>query len=144
FAFHLPERDGILSALILLESLATERRSLEQALAALTEEFGELFYARRDLYLPVEIIQAYLEAARRDPPVSIGRESVKDVRDPDGIKYVRGRRGWLLQRLSGTEPMIRIYCEHQEAGRVEQILSEAVERLTLFAGERGAQLRLEP
>ena len=49
-----------------------------------------------------------------------------------------GDRGWLLHRLSGTEPMIRLYCEHEEESAVERILDEAESRLKEFAAKRGA------
>ena len=59
FAFHLPERDGVLSALLLVESLAMTGRNLGQALDDLAAEFGRFAYGRRDVYLPVD----------RDPPL---------------------------------------------------------------------------
>ena len=143
FAFHLPERDGVLSALLLIESLATERQDLEGALATLAAEFGEFAYARQDTYLPVEVIREFLEEVRRAPPSSIGGDAVTAVRDTDGVKYLFGFRGWLLHRLSGTEPMIRLYCEHEDARRVGEILEDTVERLTSFAARRGARPRTE-
>ncbi len=138
FGFHLPERDGVLNALLLIESLAVERRDLDAALAALAREFGEFAYARRDIALPVEATRAYLAEIRRDPAASIAGERVTAVSDKDGVKYAFGGRGWLLHRLSGTEPLIRLYCEHEEAAKVEQILDEAMARLMSFATEHGA------
>jgi phosphomannomutase len=143
FAFHLPERDGVFNALLLIESLAIEGRDLDAALAALAREFGELAYDRRDIYLPVDVIRAFLEAVRRDPPSSIAGEPVTGVRDMDGIKYLLGGRGWLLHRLSGTEPMIRLYAEHEDRERVERILEEASRRLAEFASARGHRPRSE-
>ena len=54
------------------------------------------------------------------------------VEDRDGVKYRFGERGWLLQRLSGTEPMVRLYCEHEDGARMEKILDEAESRLRDF------------
>jgi phosphomannomutase len=133
FAFHLPERDGVLNALLLIESLAVERRDLDAALAALSSEFGDFAYARRDIGLPVEAIRGFLDDVSRNPATRVGGERVTAVTDKDGVKYAFAGRGWLLHRLSGTEPLIRLYCEHEEAARVEQILDEAVARLKTFS-----------
>jgi phosphomannomutase len=86
----------------------------------------------------VAVIRAFLEEVRADAPDRVAGETVTDVRDLDGVKYVFGQRGWLLHRLSGTEPMIRIYCEHEDAGTVDRALDEAEKRLAAFAAARGA------
>jgi phosphomannomutase len=59
---------------------------------------------------------------------------VTAVLDRDGVKYVFGERGWLLHRLSGTEPLVRLYCEHEDAGKMAEILGEAENRLREFVG----------
>ena len=133
FADHLPERDGVFNALLLIESLVLGERDLAQALEHLSTEFGEFAYGRRDVYQPVPVIEAFLEEVRSDPPREIAGEGVTKVRDLDGVKYFFGGRGWLLHRLSGTEPMIRLYCEHEDENAVERILGEASGRLSDFA-----------
>jgi phosphomannomutase len=133
FAFHLPERDGILSGLLLLESLAMSGHTLQDELEALRREFGSFAYGRRDIYLPVSIVEAFLAEARTRPPASIAGFAVTAVRDLDGVKYLFGDDGWVLHRLSGTEPMIRLYCEHGSAEQVDRILAESEERLRRFA-----------
>jgi phosphomannomutase len=136
FAFHLPERDGVLNALLLVESLAASGRDLDGALADLASEFGELAYGRRDVYLPVEVIGSFLRAVREEPPGALAGLPVTSVREKDGVKYFFEGRGWLLHRLSGTEPMIRLYCEHEDPDAVEKILAEAGDRLDAFAKRR--------
>jgi phosphomannomutase len=133
FAFHLPERDGVVNALLLLESLAQSGRDLDGALADLAAEFGSFEYGRRDVYLPVPVVEAYLELVRTDPPTEVAGVAVTEVSGKDGVKYRLGDDGWLLHRLSGTEPMIRLYCEHPDGEIVEQILAGAEERLREFA-----------
>jgi phosphomannomutase len=132
FAFHLPERDGVLSALLLVESLARAGRTLGQALADLASEFGSFAYGRKDVSLPVETIRRYVDDVRANPPASVAGEAVTSIQDRDGVKYVFGERGWLLHRLSGTEPMVRLYCEHESPGKVEEILAGAEGRLKAF------------
>jgi phosphomannomutase len=141
FRFHLPERDGVLCALLLIESLAMENRDLDAALRALGKEFGELAYGRRDVYLPVEVIRRFLAEVKHSAPERLAGEKVTDVRDMDGVKYVFGDRGWLLQRLSGTEPMIRLYCEHASEETVGRVLAAGEERLGEFARAHGETLR---
>ncbi|MEO8430608.1 MAG: phosphoglucomutase/phosphomannomutase family protein [Acidobacteriota bacterium] len=133
FAFHLPERDGVLNALLLVESLAVSGKGLDRALADLAAEFGEFAYGRRDVYMPVPAIADFLEEVRRTPPREVAGEPVTSVRDLDGVKYLFGDRGWLLHRLSGTEPMIRLYCEHEDEDLMRRILEEAENRLADFA-----------
>ena len=146
FAFHLPERDGVLSALLLVESLALTGRDLDGALADLASEFGSFAYGRRDVLLPVPLIQAFLEEVRAAPPSRLDGHPVTGVVEKDGVKYLLGEEGWLLHRLSGTEPMMRLYCEHREAGSVAAILEAAEARLRAFArakapGQRQAGFR---
>jgi phosphomannomutase len=133
FAFHLPERDGILSALLLVEALAVTGRSLEQALDDLASEFGRFSYGRRDVPLPVELVRRFVEDVRTSPPERMAGEPITAVVEKDGVKYVFGERGWLLHRLSGTEPMVRLYCEHADPGAMADILDEAEARLRAFA-----------
>jgi phosphomannomutase len=133
FGFHLPERDGVLNALLLLESLALTGRDLDGALADIEAEFGSFAYGRRDVYLPVPVIGAYLADVEGHPPRVIGGARVTAVIARDGIKYEFGGDGWLLHRLSGTEPMVRLYCEHRDEETVGRVLDEAESRLREFA-----------
>jgi phosphomannomutase len=63
---------------------------------------------------------------------------VTEVQDRDGVKYAFGERGWLLHRMSGTEPLVRLYCEHEDASAVDRILEAAGDRLARFAAARTA------
>ena len=135
FAFHLPERDGVFNALLLLESLAQEGVDLDGALGALEAEFGSFAYGRRDVYLPVPVIAAYLASVESDPPAEVAGVPVTGVVEKDGVKYEFGGQGWLLHRLSGTEPMVRLYCEHVEPSTVARVLDEAKGKLREFATE---------
>jgi phosphomannomutase len=141
FGFHLPERDGVLNALLLIESVAVRNGNLEAALADLAREFGELAYDRRDFYLPVPVIQEFLHEVRDSPPRSVAGQAVSGVTDKDGVKYLFGESGWLLHRLSGTEPMIRLYCEYAEEKQVSDILLAASDRLASFSKARGVEPR---
>ena len=80
FAFHLPERDGVFNALLLLESLAQSGKDLDGALADLASEFGNFAYGRSDVYLPVPVVSTYLDSVRRDPPTRVAGIPVQSVR----------------------------------------------------------------
>jgi phosphomannomutase len=144
FAFHLPERDGVFNGLLLLESLAQSGRDLDGALADLAAVFGSFAYGRRVALLPVPVVSAYLDAVERDAPREVGGCAVSHVIAGDGVKYAFGDDGWLLHRLSGTEPMVRLYCEHRDDETVERVLTAAEERLLSFAHGAGGKVGEEP
>jgi phosphomannomutase len=123
-SFFLPERDGVLSALLVLEAVALSGVGLEALLAEQDARFGALAYGRRDIHLPAPRLRAFVASLKGSPPSAVAGERVTDVAALDGIKLVFGERGWLLHRLSGTEPVIRIYAEHEDPARVGALLDE--------------------
>ena len=132
-SFHLPERDGILSALLVLEAIAHSGGTLETMLTRQEAAYGALAYGRRDLHLPMPVLRAFVESLRSGPPPSRCGEPVTGVDDMDGVKLLFGSRGWLLHRLSGTEPIIRIYAEHEDPGMIGKLLDETEAELTKLA-----------
>jgi phosphomannomutase len=123
-SFFLPERDGVLSALLVLEAVALSGSSFDRLLEKQDETYGALSYGRRDLHLPIPALTAWLERLRTRPPTMRAGEKVTGVDALDGVKLLFGSRGWLLHRLSGTEPMIRVYAEHEDPGKVDALLAE--------------------
>lgn len=119
---HIPERDGVLMALLLLEVLARQRKPLSQIIENLMKGIGHHYYERRDLHVEerVEVV----EQLRGSPPDMIAGRRVKRVETLDGIK-LRFDDGWLLFRASGTEPLLRIYCEMDSPDKVRLLLDEA-------------------
>ncbi len=132
-AFHLPERDGVLTALLVLEAIAHSGLTFEALLAKQDATYGALAYGRRDLHLPMPVLLAFVENLRTDPPSSRCGERVTGVDDMDGVKLLFGSRGWLLHRLSGTEPVIRIYAEHEDPALIEKLLDETQVTLARLA-----------
>jgi alpha-D-glucose phosphate-specific phosphoglucomutase len=130
---HLPERDGILNALLLANVMADEGKSLGQLVQALQSEYGPHFYARRDLRIPNEVKDAAIARAASNETTSLGRYKILRKENLDGIKFFldapikdRGAEPWLLLRSSGTEPLMRIYCEASSPELVQELLEEAV------------------
>jgi phosphomannomutase len=73
---------------------------------------------------------------RTNPPREVGGVEVTHVIAGDGVKYAFGGDGWLLHRLSGTEPMVRLYCEHGDEATVEGVLDQVEKQLREFAAAR--------
>ena len=127
---YLPERDGLLVSLILLEMLAMERKTLSQLLAEMEREYGALFYARRDIPCPPEQGRRLAESLRDRTPASIGGMRVTGIDTLDGVKILFGEEGWILARPSGTEPVLRVYCEAPS----EKLVAAALEDLLSKVG----------
>lgn len=124
FKGHIPEGDGILMGLLLIEIIATSRTPLHELVQDLLQDVGPAHYARNDLRLrrPVQkskMSQYLVENA----PAAIGGESVVEVCTTDGAKYVLSDDSWLLIRPSGTEPVLRVYAEGRSEGMRQALLS---------------------
>ena len=129
----LPERDGSLNALLLANVMAEEGKTLGQLVEALQQKYGRHYYGRRDLRLTEEAKQSALRRAAARP-AALGSFKVLRIADLDGYKLFldaptggNGAEAWLLLRGSGTEPLLRVYCEAASPELVEEILDAAVE-----------------
>jgi phosphomannomutase len=111
FQGHIPERDGILSGLMLLEMLATECKPVGRLLAGLEKAFGPHRYARLDTPFPLEKRPALMDYCKHHPPAKLLRSPVSEVKSYDGVKFIAQNGSWLMLRGSGTEPILRIYAE---------------------------------
>jgi phosphomannomutase len=118
---HLPERDGLLNALILANIIAEEGKTLGELVADLQAEYGEHQYGRIDLHIPDALKNAAIERARGlkiGDAVFAGMKILR-VETLDGVKFYldnpeasakpNAAETWLLLRASGTEPLMRIY-----------------------------------
>ncbi len=125
-AGHIPERDGILSALLLLECLAVEGKPLGALIDRLEAEVGRHRYRRLDLPAPGWGDRRELE--RRilgNVPASIDRWRIAEVQSLDGVKMIGEDGSWLLIRPSGTEPVLRLYAEAPTDDQVSRLLDWA-------------------
>ncbi|MGO9647130.1 MAG: phosphoglucomutase/phosphomannomutase family protein [Terriglobales bacterium] len=132
YSRFLPERDGILNALLLANVMAEEGKPLGQLVADLQREYGPHYYGRRDLHIPEEVKQAAIQRARSDQTTRLGRYSILKKETLDGIKFFldaptpdKGAEAWVLFRASGTEPLLRVYAEAASPGLVNEILTAA-------------------
>src|SRR6202789_3766742 len=133
---HLPERDGLLNALLLANVMADEKKTLGQLVAALQAEFGEHQYGRIDMHIDEELKQAAIARARAlSAGDTMAGLKVLRVETLDGIKFFlenpvctgkeNAAETWLLLRASGTEPLLRVYCESCSTESVQQVLAAA-------------------
>ena len=133
---HLPERDGLLNSLLLANVMADEKKTLGELVAALQAEFGEHQYGRIDMHIDEQLKQS---AIRRAKETKVGDSfagmRVLKVETLDGIKFFLENKAcaglpnaaqtWLLLRASGTEPLLRVYCESCSVESVEAVLNVA-------------------
>lgn len=111
FQNYLYERDGLLSGLLLMEMMAMRRQSFDEILSSVEREFGKLYYVRNDLDYPNELKPKLFECLKNQHRKSWDGHRVKEVKSQDGVKFILDDDSWLLFRLSGTEPILRIYSE---------------------------------
>ncbi len=129
-AGYLPERDGLLVSLLLLEALAAEGKPLSALLSEMAADYGELHYSRRDIPCPPEKGRLLAGALRERPPATVGGMNVTGIDTLDGVKLLFGDDGWILVRPSGTEPVLRVYCEAPGESAVRTALDELTARVT--------------
>ena len=133
FKGHIPEGDGVLIGLLVVEMVATTGKSLHELVDDLLRQVGPAYYQRKDLRLnhPVakdRMKQILLENA----PAQIANEKVKEILTIDGVKYLLADDSWLLIRPSGTEPVLRVYSEGRSPEKVE-LLIDFGEQIAAYA-----------
>ncbi|HET8797542.1 MAG TPA: phosphoglucomutase/phosphomannomutase family protein [Thermoanaerobaculia bacterium] len=107
---HLPEKDGILACLLVAEMLARTGKKITRLIEEAQQEFGFFYSKRVDLKLTAHLRDS-VAAKLANPPESLDGMVVRDVNTTDGVKLIFDDRNWLLFRLSGTEPVARLYAE---------------------------------
>ena len=122
FRGHIPERDGMLANLMLLELLAQTGKRFSQLLAEVQQEFGRSSYDRIDMHFPLEKRRQFIECLGTHPPEKLAGSPLREVKTGDGVKYIAADDSWLMFRTSGTEPIIRIYSEAASATKVQTLL----------------------
>ncbi len=120
---HIPEGDGVLMGLLLLEVVAHAGVTLGELVADIQRAAGPTCYTRNDLRLRHPVNKKELVARlSQNPPARLAGVDVAEVSTLDGVKYRLADDSWLLIRPSGTEPVLRVYAEAPEAGMVEALI----------------------
>lgn len=124
FKGHIPEGDGILMGLLVVEMVANSGGTLHELVEDLLKEVGPAFYERKDMRLPHPVAKEKMtNFLRQNAPAAVGGESLQDVCSADGVKYIFADDSWLLVRPSGTEPVLRVYAEGRSPEMVKALLA---------------------
>ena len=127
FHGHVPERDGIVSNLYLLDAMVKTGKTPTQLVQALFDKVGAHYYDRIDIRVTDDAIKnaakAKLDAVKAER-ITLGGHTVTEKVTLDGYKFVMDDGGWLLVRFSGTEPLIRVYTETTDQAAVQAILAD--------------------
>ena len=120
---HIPEGDGVLIGLLLLEIVAHAGVPLSELVADLQRVAGPTCYIRDDLRLRHPVDKPKMVARlSQDPPASLAGVEVVEVATLDGVKYRLADQSWLLIRPSGTEPVLRVYAEAPDEPMVQELI----------------------
>jgi phosphomannomutase len=129
---HLPERDGIFISLLFLDLLAASGKSCMQLIREMWNEFGEFHYDRRDLHISIDAGQSAVEKWKKSPPGTFAGRRVREVGKLDGAKAFLEKDSWILFRQSGTEPLLRVYCEAPTEKDVAEIMTAGLKFVEQF------------
>lgn len=124
FKGHIPEGDGVLMGLLLVEMVAKLNTTLDELVESLLAEVGPSFYKRLDFRLSRPISKsAMVERLQANAPEKIDDAKVVEISTLDGVKYIFEDDSWLLIRPSGTEPVLRVYAEARSQEMVDALLA---------------------
>lgn len=135
---HIPEGDGILMGLLLVELVAVRGKTLVQLLDELmaSPDIGTFCYARLDRpvrpFHKAELVSDLIARA----PKQLADVPIARISDQDGVKYILADNSWLLIRPSGTEPVLRIYAESHSEGQVQRLLQAGAQMAEELLGAR--------
>jgi alpha-D-glucose phosphate-specific phosphoglucomutase len=124
FRGHVPERDAILAGLYFLDFLARTKKTPSQLLDYLFSKVGPHYYDRRDFHISSAERKTIVRRLALKPPKKLAGSKVTRADTIDGLRFFLSDGSWLLIRLSGTEPLVRIYAEAVSMERVRELLDE--------------------
>ena len=122
FKNYIPERDGFLSALLIMELMVAEKKPLSRIVSGLNKKYGNYVYEREDLLFDASKRKQLISGIKKNPLKDVLGKKVIRINDSDGTKFICEDGSWLLLRLSGTEPKLRVYSEtHSKKKSLEYI-----------------------
>ncbi|HYG15661.1 MAG TPA: phosphoglucomutase/phosphomannomutase family protein, partial [Bacteroidia bacterium] len=120
---HIPERDGIWMGIALLEYMAKSGKSLEELIEEAYAIVGPFAMERIDHHISEAQKQTVLTNCKQGNYKSFGQLNVEKVEDIDGWKFHLGNGEWVMIRASGTEPVLRTYCQASTSERAYEVLN---------------------
>jgi alpha-D-glucose phosphate-specific phosphoglucomutase len=124
FANHIPERDGILAGLFLIDFMLKRNKTPSELLQELFDKVGPHYYDRLDMTYPADQRPQIMQRVADARPEVIADQKVTNISTEGGYKYTLEDGSWLLIRFSGTEPLLRVYTETHNQETVQQMLAE--------------------
>ncbi len=121
---HVPEKDGILAGLLCCEAVARRKKALQQQIRELFGKVGSFYPERANFRLTEEVKAKFTSKLKNDPAQLAGRKVTQVVRT-DGMKLVFADGSWVCYRLSGTEPVVRVYSEARSPEDLQRLATEA-------------------
>ena len=129
----MPERDGLTLVMYILEIMAARKMSLSELVKELEKQYGTSCYQRRDFEISKPVDRGTLaEKLKKKLPKKILGRAVSEVYTFDGLKIILDNDEWLLIRPSGTEPLLRLYCETANKKQTEEFLNFGEKLLSAF------------
>ncbi len=112
---YIPERDGILTGLLLVEMMQQEKKPILALVEDMEKRFGKYRYHRQDIEIPLKTrekaIKRLFTKLQGKGSKKIFKHKIVETKTSDGLKFIFDDESWLLIRTSGTEPIIRVYSE---------------------------------
>ena len=121
---HVPEKDGIIAGLLCAEAVARRGESLQAQLRKLFAEVGSFYPLRENFRLTPEVKEKFTVKLNSQPS-EVGGRKVKEIVRTDGLKLVFTDGSWICYRLSGTEPVVRVYSEARSLADSEKLSATA-------------------
>jgi alpha-D-glucose phosphate-specific phosphoglucomutase len=121
---HVPEKDGILACLLILEAVAMSKKSIKELLKDIKKLTGEVLTSRFNFRLQSDQMDIFREALKAKVPNSIAGMKIKKNVTIDGHKFILDENNWIGFRLSGTEPVVRLYAESDSQAKLNKLLKE--------------------
>ena len=121
---HVPEKDGVLAGLLCCEAVANRGKSLRDQLNHISNQVGSFFPQRENFRLTPEVKSKFTDKLQSDPHEFYGHQ-VSEVVRKDGLKLVFSDGSWVCYRLSGTEPVVRVYSEARSEDGLQKLSAAA-------------------
>lgn len=132
---HVPEKDGVLGCLLAAEIVALTKKPLRQSLAQLQKEVGTYHTDRLNFHVSQEKMNDLRHRLSHNPPTRFGDMAVRRIVETDGFKFIFTDGSWIGARLSGTEPVVRIYLESRDPGKIKALEAAGRSLAGLSAGK---------
>jgi alpha-D-glucose phosphate-specific phosphoglucomutase len=119
---HIPEKDGILACLLMAEAVAMSKKSVSGLLKEIKKITGEILTDRLNFRLPAETMEAFRNTLKIKSPSEIAGIKIREKITIDGDKFILDDKTWIGFRLSGTEPLVRVYAEADSQTKLNKLL----------------------